>query len=66
MFNHIVRLSSSPDLPRPTLDDIIQRTWKTYNGPLKMGEDLMSIEIGDSVKVSNYPGPRSKPTEIIK
>jgi ribonuclease Z len=66
VFNHIVRLTSSPDLPRPTLDDIIQRTRKTYKGPLQMGEDLMSIEIGDSVKVSKYAGSRGKRTEIIK
>jgi ribonuclease Z len=66
VFNHIVRLTSSPDLPRPTPDDMIQRTRKTYKGPLQMGEDLMSIEIGDSVKVSKYIGPIGKPTEIIK
>lgn len=66
VYYHIVRLSSSPDLPRPTLEEIIQRTRKTYNGPLQMGEDLMSFEIGDSVKVSSYAGPQSKPTEIIK
>jgi len=66
VFNHIVRLTSSQDLPRPTLDDIIERTRKTYKGPLQMGEDLMSIEIGDSVKVSKYAGPSDKPTEIIK
>jgi ribonuclease Z len=30
---------------------MMAETRKTYDGPLEMGEDLMSFEIGDSVTV---------------
>ena len=42
VYSHIV----PPDVP-----DVIPHTRKTYAGPLEVGEDLMSIEIGDKVKV---------------
>lgn len=32
-------------------EDVIAGTRKTYNGPLEVGEDLMSFEIGDRVEV---------------
>ena len=35
-------------LQRP---DLVAQTRKTYSGPLEVGEDLMSIEIGDKVEV---------------
>jgi len=31
-------------------DEIIRRTRKTYDGPLEIGEDLMTFEIGDTEK----------------
>ena len=42
VYSHIV----PPDVP-----EVIPHTRKTYAGPLEVGEDLMSIEIGDKVKV---------------
>jgi len=42
VYSHIV----PPDVP-----DVIPHTRKTYAGPLEVGEDLMSIEIGDKVQV---------------
>ena len=30
-------------------------TRKTYAGPLEMGEDLMSIEVGDQIRVNRFP-----------
>jgi ribonuclease Z len=32
--------------------DLVAHTRKTYSGPLEVGEDLMSIEIGDQIKVN--------------
>jgi ribonuclease Z len=32
-------------------DDVVAGTRKTYSGPLEVGEDLMTIEIGDRVEV---------------
>lgn len=42
VYSHIV----PPDAPT-----VVQQTRKTYSGPLEVGEDLMSIEIGDQVRV---------------
>lgn len=42
VYSHIV----PPDVP-----DVIPHTRKTYSGPLVLGEDLMTIEIGDQVEV---------------
>jgi ribonuclease Z len=35
----------------PDTTDLIPRTRKTYSGPLEVGEDLMTIEIGEKVTV---------------
>jgi ribonuclease Z len=35
--------------------DLIRLTRKTYSGPLEVGEDLMSIEIGEKVLVQRAP-----------
>jgi hypothetical protein len=43
-----------------------QRTKTTFTGAVQVGEDLMSIEIGDEVKVSNIHHPTINRTEIIK
>jgi ribonuclease Z len=66
VYTHIVLLTATPSIPPPTLNDLAQQTRTTYTGALQIGEDLMSIEIGDQVKVSKYTPPINKPTEIIK
>jgi hypothetical protein len=35
----------------PTIDDIVAETRETYDGPLAVGEDLMTFEIGERVAV---------------
>jgi len=42
VYSHIV----PPDVP-----DVLPHTRKTYSGPLEVGEDLMTIEIGEQVRV---------------
>jgi len=42
VYSHIV----PPDVP-----DVAPHTRKTYSGPLEVGEDLMSIEIGEKIEV---------------
>jgi ribonuclease Z len=32
-------------------DELIARTRKTYSGPLEVGEDLMTIDVGDRIEV---------------
>jgi hypothetical protein len=45
----------SGKLPIPDVPDVVPHTRKTYAGPLEVGEDLMSIEIGDQVRVHRVP-----------
>jgi hypothetical protein len=35
-------------------DDLIAETRLTYSGPLEVGEDPMSFEIGDTVTVHHF------------
>jgi ribonuclease Z len=51
VYSHIV----PPEVP-----DVIPHTRKTYAGPLEVGEDLMSIEIGDKIEV-RHPAPNQGP-----
>lgn len=53
VYAHIVLLSSEK-IAEPTLDDVVAETRRTYAGPLTIGEDLMSFEIGDTVTVQRY------------
>ena len=38
-----------------TSDDLIPATRPSYDGPLMVGEDLMQFDIGEEVKVSQFP-----------
>jgi len=49
-FTHIVLLGSEQIDP-PTIHDIVAETRQTYSGPLIVGEDLMTFEIGDTICV---------------
>ena len=41
-----------------TADDLIPATRPTYDGPLIVGKDLMQIDIGEEIQVSQFtPGP---------
>jgi len=66
VYSHIVLLTANPSIPPPTINDLTIRTQKIYKGPLQVGEDLLSIEIGDKVKVSKYTAIGIKPIEVIK
>ncbi|MBI3703535.1 MAG: MBL fold metallo-hydrolase [Rhizobiales bacterium] len=52
-YTHMSFLSSEK-VPEPTLDDLVAQTRETYNGPLEVGEDLMSFEIGNTVTVHRW------------
>jgi ribonuclease Z len=55
-YTHIVLLALDSISPPPTVQDVVNRTRTTYDGPLVAGEDLMTIEVGDSVTV-HRPDP---------
>jgi ribonuclease Z len=50
VYTHLVFLANDK-VPRASVDDIVAGTRETYSGPLQVGEDLMSFEIGDTVTV---------------
>jgi len=55
VYTHIVILGEfEPTTPKAPLQDLIRRTRKSYDGPLVLGEDLMSFIIDD--KVTIVPG----------
>jgi hypothetical protein len=55
VYTHLVMLASE-HVPPPTLDDILAETRESYVGPLEVGEDLMSFEIGETVFVNRFNG----------
>lgn len=52
VFSHIAMPVVDTTIPPPTVDDIITATRKFYTGPLEVGEDLMTIEIGKEITVN--------------
>lgn len=54
VYTHIILLTFDPALPPPTLNEVVRRTATTYKGPLQMGEDLLTIDISNDVKVSTF------------
>jgi ribonuclease Z len=53
VYTHIVLLSSEKT-PEPTLDEVVAETRQTYDGPLVVGDDLMSFEIAETVTVKPF------------
>lgn len=51
MYSHIVLLGGLTEEKA----NLLERTKKTYDGTVIVGEDLLSIEIGDKVQVEQ-PG----------
>ena len=52
-YTHLVFLASAK-VPAMTVDDLVAETRQTYDGPLQVGEDLMSFEIGNCIDVRRY------------
>lgn len=55
VYTHFVLLRG-PNIPEPSLEEIVNRTRVSYDGPLQLGEDLMSFEIGDTITTHRYLG----------
>jgi ribonuclease Z len=58
VYTHFI-LRSTPKVPAPSLDDVISQTRETYDGPVELGEDLMSFEISEEVTLRRYSGSNS-------
>jgi len=55
-YTHLVFLASKQVAPA-SIADLVAETRQTYGGPLEIGEDLMSFEIGQGVTVRRHPAP---------
>jgi ribonuclease Z len=55
VFTHVVLLTTDRNFQPPTGADIIRRTHMIYAGAVVLGEDLMTINIGDTVVVRRFP-----------
>ncbi|MEP6789059.1 MAG: MBL fold metallo-hydrolase [Acidobacteriota bacterium] len=58
VYTHIVLLSTDLTISAPTVDDLVSLTHKTFSGPFEVGEDLMSIEVGDKITVRRFTLPK--------
>ncbi len=54
VYNHLVLLGGDT-AAAPSIADLTCETRKTYQGPLIVGNDLMSFDIGDEIQVSVAP-----------
>ena len=54
IYTHVVLLSTDPAVEPPTIADLVRGTRTTYSGPLEVGEDLMKVEVGDSITVHRH------------
>jgi ribonuclease Z len=54
-FTHLVFLASER-VPPASVSQLIAETRETYAGPLEIGEDLMSFEIGETTRVERGRG----------
>ncbi len=50
VYSHVVLISTDPAFTVPTTAEVLSWTRKTYDGPLEMGEDLTTFEIGTEIK----------------
>lgn len=55
-YTHLVFLGTDK-VPEATLDDVLAQTRESYSGPLEIGEDLTSFEIGETVTVRHSAQP---------
>ena len=47
----LVFVTTDPKITEPTVTDVLSSARKNYEGPMEIGEDLMTIEIGNKIAV---------------
>jgi ribonuclease Z len=52
-YTHLVFLASE-HIPSASEDDLLAQTRRSYTGPLVVGEDLMSFDIGQSISIRRH------------
>ncbi len=53
VYSHLVLLGS-PTISTPTIAEVVALTRKNYSGQLEIGEDLMTLEISDTISVRRF------------
>ena len=53
VFTHLALLAG-PGGRRPSVQDVVTETRKTYSGPLEIGEDLMRVVVGETIRVDRF------------
>ncbi len=56
VYSHFA-LRGDSEIPPPSLEDVLALTRRNYDGPVEIGEDLMRIEIGNTVEVYPFTSP---------
>lgn len=51
VYSHIVLITTDPAFTEPSDADVLKLTRERYVGPLEMGQDLMTIRIGNNIDV---------------
>jgi ribonuclease Z len=59
LYSHIALLTTEAGVPALTEKDLVAATRKTYVGPLEVGEDLTTIEIGATVVARRFGSPKN-------
>jgi ribonuclease Z len=54
VYSHIVLLTADSAIPPPTTNDLLRRTQKIYKGTVQVGEDLLTIYIGDKIELGKH------------
>jgi ribonuclease Z len=53
VFTHLALLADRNGV-RPSSNEVVAETRKTYGGPLEVGEDLMRIVVGETIEVKRF------------
>jgi ribonuclease Z len=51
ILSHFVLVTADPKISAPTVTEVAASARRTWDGPLEIGEDLMSIEIGKTIVI---------------
>ena len=62
VYTHVLLLTTDPAIAPPSIADVINATHVRYTGPLEVGEDLMTVEVGAQIAVRRrHPSNVSAP-----
>lgn len=54
VYSHISLLTMGSGVAAPTMEELVAATRTTYTGPLEVGDDLMTVDIGRTVSVRRF------------